>query len=89
MPEYSPAELDLMAAAYERACDRLEEGSPMLTRSLERARSSLIHGIVDAIGKGERDVESLVYAALAKVCSAMESDVMAPTASLPQQRQLD
>ena len=66
MREYNTAELDLMAKAYERAHDRLSQSNASL-ENVENVNLSLVNGIVEAIEKGERDEELLVFAALSKI----------------------
>jgi hypothetical protein len=67
MREYSSAELDLMAKAYERAHDSLSDWSSVPLEDLANRSLSLVSGIVEAIDQGERDEELLVFAALSKV----------------------
>jgi hypothetical protein len=67
MREYSSAELDLMAKAYERAHDSLSNGSSVPLEDLANRNLSLVSGIVEAIEKGERSEELLVFAALSKI----------------------
>ena len=69
MREYSSAELDLMAKAYERAHDSLSDWSSVPLEDLANRSLSLVSGIVEAIDQGERDEELLVFAALSKVGS--------------------
>jgi hypothetical protein len=64
--EYSSAELDLMAKAYERACDKLQELNNVLPEQIERARVALVSAIAEAVEQGERSEEFLVRAAIAK-----------------------
>ncbi len=67
MREYSPTELDLMAKAYERACDKLSTASGVAPDEKGQARLSLVSGIIEAIEQGERDEDVLVIAALSKI----------------------
>ncbi len=67
MHDYSSEELDLMADAYERACEELSRMLPDRSTDTEAARSRLIDGIVEAMDRGERSVESLVAASLSTI----------------------
>jgi hypothetical protein len=71
--EYSAAELDLMAKAYDRAYEQnsatlqnLKNIDPLLLNSIVE---SFVSGIVEAIDRGERNEEQLVSAALSKASS--------------------
>lgn len=70
MREYSTAELDLMAKAYERAygvkLQTSHRKSPPLASDIVE---SLVNGIADAVAWGERDEERLVFAALSRANS--------------------
>jgi hypothetical protein len=67
MREYSAAELDLMANAFERAralkIEALNSENLLLAAEIVE---SLVNGIAEAIAWGERDLERLVSAALSK-----------------------
>lgn len=67
MREYSAAELDLMAKAFERAralkIEALNSENLLLAAEIVE---SLVNGIAEAIAWGERDLERLVSAALSK-----------------------
>lgn len=67
MHEYSSEELDLMADAYERACEELSRMLSDRSADTEAARSRLIDGIVEAMDRGERSVDSLVAASLSTI----------------------
>jgi hypothetical protein len=71
--EYSPEELDLMAKAYERTCDKLQEFNNVLPEQIERARVALVGAIAEAMEKGERSEEFLVCAALARFCNLVDA----------------
>ena len=71
MREYSEAELDLMAKAYERAYESnsasledLKSENPSLVSGVVE---SLVSGIVEAIDRGVRNEDLLVSAALSKI----------------------
>lgn len=75
MREYSAAELDLMAKAYERAYEQnkltlrvLKDVDQPLVNSVVE---SLVTGIAEAIDRGERCEERLVSAALSKMQSVV------------------
>jgi hypothetical protein len=68
MREFSAAELDLMARAFERAremtVEALDGESVLLAGGMVE---SLVDGIAEAFAWGERDVGRLVSAALTKL----------------------
>jgi hypothetical protein len=70
MREYDSEELDLMADAYERACEELLKIGADRTADTEVARSCLIDGIVEAMDRGECSVDVLVAASLSRLSDA-------------------
>jgi hypothetical protein len=73
MHEYSSDELDLMAKAYERACEELARAAFTWPANIEAARTCLVDGIVDAIRNGVRNEDGLIAAALSKLGETQES----------------
>ena len=73
MREYSPDELDLMAKAYERACEEHARAAFTWPANIEEARTYLVDGIVDAIQNGVRNEDGLIAAALSKLGQTQES----------------
>jgi hypothetical protein len=76
MNERSAEELDLMADAYERACDTLARISLTPSDEVETARTCLVSGIVEAFDRGVRNIDVLIAAALSKLSEEQSS---APT----------
>jgi hypothetical protein len=67
MREFSAAELDLMAKAFERARETAVEtlnGEGLLAGGMVE---SLVDGIAEAFAWGERDIERLACAALTRL----------------------
>jgi hypothetical protein len=73
MHERSAEELDLMADAYERACDTLARISLAPAGDVEAARSFLVSGIVEAFDRGVRNIDVLIAAALSKLSEEQSS----------------
>jgi hypothetical protein len=72
MHEYSSEELDLMAKAYERACEELSKTAGTWPANIEAARTCLVDGIVDAIKNGVRNEDGLIAAALSRLGNIQE-----------------
>lgn len=72
MHEYSSDELDLMAKAYERACEELARAAVAWPANIEAARTCMVDGIVEAIKNGVRNEDGLIAAALSRLGNIRE-----------------
>jgi hypothetical protein len=82
MREYNSHELDLMAEAYERACEELSSMTSDRSADTETARSRLVDGIVEAMDRGERSVDVLVAASLSTL-SDLEGELPKANGTAP------
>jgi len=80
MHEYSADVLDLMASAYDQACEKLLRLGGEVTRDIEFARSTLIDGIIEAVNRGVRSEDMLIAAALANLAAERTSHPGSPEA---------